>query len=184
MKHAKHSIAALFLISVISCYGPKQAKKQVDRAILEQPGTAAAELRKAFPCTQLAKTDTTVILTDSVVYVDCPQDYAPVTPDTTITVVNNIKVDSMTRFGTTRIVKVPVHLPVKTQVVTKYIHDNTDDAIIKDLAGRLEAMTLQDAKHKGSSDKWFWIAMGELAIIGIGIFLKLKSANLKSLFKR
>lgn len=169
------NISWLIPVTILaSCYGPKQAKKQVDRAILEQPGVAAAELRKAFPCV-IINSDTTTITKDSLVYVDCPDS----------TIITEVWHDTLNQRDTitnrtVRVVRVPVHLPVKTQVVTKYIKDGADEAVIKGLHEQLNAITLKNSQNKGRGDKWFWIAMGLLALHGVWIFLKLKSFNLKS----
>ena len=46
---------------LISCYGPKQAEKQVNKAVKKQPKIAADIIRKSFPCTNVdtvVKTET------------------------------------------------------------------------------------------------------------------------------
>src|SRR4051794_33434030 len=98
---------------LFSCYGPKKAQRQVSKALVKQPTVVAKIARDAFPCVPI-RFDTTITDHDTTVVIECPDfsseegdDYFS-TPDTMVK-----------RNVITRIVKVPVTLPVQTITITR-----------------------------------------------------------------
>jgi len=156
------------LLCLFGCYNSKVAQRQVDKAILKEPQVAATELRKAFPCIILAKVDTVINNRDTTIYLECPD----IIPDTLLLHDTTNITNTITN---TKTIKVPVHLPVQTITVTKYVKDSAEGMIIVSQVQQINDLKLSDAKHKGSSDKWFWIAMGLLVIIGVGVYFKVVS---------
>jgi hypothetical protein len=158
--------AAIALLALsIGCYGPQQAARQVDRAILEQPAVAAGELRRAFPFAT-GHTDTVTVTQDSLVLIDCPE--MATVHDTVINSLHDTLI-------TVRHIKVPVHLPVEIRYITQYVKDKADSVVILSLQADLNRIRLADAVHKGLSDKWKWIAICCMILLGAGIVLRIKS---------
>ena len=141
----------IIILLFASCNATKQAAKDekktvkfINRAIKISRVTAAKVTRDSFPCTDLFRTDTTLIVLDSTVYVDCPDyhiaDSGKMVHDTTT--VNN--------KATVKYIKVPVHIPVRTQIITKYFEDSA-----KVLIAQKEVATVNQEllKYKGKAER-------------------------------
>lgn len=146
-------IMAIVIITALlsSCYTQKKATDQVNKANDNFPEIVAKLARDKYPCTDLLKPDTAVIFKDTVIYVDCPD---------TATIANSpfevIRTDTVNKV-ITKTIRVPVHLPIQVQTITKWYEDS---AKLK-LAG-IQINTLQKdndrlaAKLKART-KWMWI---------------------------
>ena len=108
-----------FIVFVWSCspsYKAHRAGKLVNKAMRVSKPTVAQITRDSFPCITTAS-DTVSVISDSVVYIDCPQnnnnmeDYTGKDSMRTNTVLN-------------KIIKVPVHLPIRTIRITERIEDS------------------------------------------------------------
>lgn len=88
----------------------------MEKAYAKDAAAVADFARENFPCTDLLKNDTTFIIQDSTIYIDCPETKAAdyFTVYNTDTVWQKI----------TKTVKVPVNLPVKTFTITRYWEDS------------------------------------------------------------
>jgi hypothetical protein len=157
------AIAATFLF--YGCYTQKKATEQISKAAYKYPAVVAEMTRKLYPCTVLLKTDTITTQKDSTVYVDvdCPDmpvngtqtDYAGAD---TVTVV---------RYATktqTKVVRVPVTLPVVTKTVVRYFEDSAKIFVAQNsLAKSQAAVSALEVKVK-SRGKWFLWALALLAV--------------------
>lgn len=106
----------ILIIALSSCskYTQEKAITDVNKANDKYPAPVADWLRGKYPC--ITKASDTVLLTkDSVIYIECPD-----LPDVVHVVDPNIP-DTVVR---TKIIKVPVTLPIRTQLITKYIEDS------------------------------------------------------------
>ncbi len=91
------------------------AKQLMDKAEKKNPAIVAEYARDKYPCTDLLKPDTAILYRDTTVYIDCP-DSIPATFETVrVDTVNNTVVKT---------VRVPVTLPIRTQIITKYYEDS------------------------------------------------------------
>lgn len=171
----KHLLLILIISGFFSCskYTEQLAEKDLTKAYVNYPVKTAEKTRGWFPCIT-KQSDTVLVTKDSTVYIDCPDlptiIHEPGSTDTII--VHNI-------------VKVPVNLPVRTQVITKYIEDSakikTMQSTIdeKDKAAARDEVTIKVLQNnldemKSKRDKWrtrFFILAG---IFAVAILLRIK----------
>jgi len=142
-------LLAGFLILCAILLSCTSAKKMVEKAYAKDPNAVAEIARDKFPCTVLLKTDTTTMVRDSVVFIDCPEQ--PIQPgqifhDTLINVVS----------GGVRTVRVPVHLPIEIKYVNRYFEDSAKIRLITadrdKWAGKVDRLEGSLAWYR----KWFW----------------------------
>lgn len=108
----------LFLLALLSgCYTAKKATEQVNKADSKYPEIVAKIARDKYPCTDLLKPDTTIIYSDSIVFIDCPE---VVSNEYTNGKTDTIRINNVLY----RTVKVPVTMPVKTVYLTKWYEDS------------------------------------------------------------
>lgn len=165
-------------VILLSCNTPKQATKAVQRLMIRQPGAAAEEFRRLVPCRELALIDTAWVVSDSLIYVECPEWDEPTTdiprPNNGTAGEYIARVDTVTRV-VRKTVRVPVLLPVKTSYITKYVKDWADSLVIVDLNKRLTDQVLKASDLRGKFNMWKWIAIGLMAVIGVWGIFKIKS---------
>lgn len=146
---------------LLSCTTPRQ---MVEKAYAKDPNAVAEIARDKFPCTVLLKTDTTTMVRDSVVFIDCPEQ--PVQPgqifhDTLINVIS----------GGVRTIRVPVHLPIETRYVNKYFEDSAKIRMITadrdKYASQVDRITGSRAWYR----KWFWWLLVALTV-SVGIHVR------------
>jgi len=167
MRYSKtYSRAATIVMAALlwaSCNPAKIAMRQVDHAILTQPAIAAAELRKAFPCTILSKIDTVINNHDTTIWVECPGAVHDTLTDVLTDTINHTIVKTNT-------IRVPVTLPIQVKTVTKYVKDSADNAVYE---GRIATLTKDLEKYRGRSEKrgalnlWLIIACAVLLVLNI-----------------
>ena len=108
----------IIILLFASCNATKQSAKHLNKAFKKDRVYVAKVTRDSFPCTDLLKTDTMLIVLDSTVYVDCPDYHIA---DSGKMVYDTIKYPYKETY---KYIKVPVHLPVRTQIITKYFEDS------------------------------------------------------------
>jgi len=150
------ALLVLVVALAISCTTPRQ---MVEKAYVKDPNAVAEIARDKFPCTVLLKTDTTTMVRDSVVFIDCPEQ--PVQPgqifhDTLINVVS----------GGVRTVRVPVHLPIEIKYVNRYFEDSAKIRLITADRDKWASKVDQLEGSRAWYRKWFWwlviICIGQL----------------------
>lgn len=109
----------LFIAVVVilaSCYTSDKATKQVNKADSKFPEVVAKLARDKYPCTELLKNDTAIIFKDTTIWIDCPD-----------TIKGNdfevIRFDTINKV-ITKTIRVPVTLPVRTEIVTRWYEDS------------------------------------------------------------
>lgn len=159
----------LIIFILASCNSTKQAAKHLNKAFKKDAALVARVTRDSFPCTELLKTDTTFVVTDSTVYVDCP-DYSNIS--------DTIKVhDTMrSQIVTTKFIKVPVKLPVKTMYVNRWFEDS---AKIKLANNDLTKIVKSRDEYKGKAERrgklilWLIVAIAILTATNVLTIRKL-----------
>lgn len=114
----RYLIIILTAILFSGCYNAQKATEQVNKADSKFPEIIAKLARDKYPCTDLLKNDTAVIYKDTLVYIECP--------DTSVTNNNPFEVlrtDTVNKV-ITKTIRVPVTLPIRTQVITKWFEDS------------------------------------------------------------
>lgn len=106
----------IFILLFSSCYTAQKATDQVNKADSKFPEVVAKLARDKYPCTDLLKSDTAVIFVDSLIYIDCPDTAQIGTYET-------IRTDTV-NHTVTKTIRVPVTLPIRTQVITKWFEDS------------------------------------------------------------
>lgn len=175
----------LFLLILIlsGCYTAKKAEQQVNKADSKYPEIVAKLARDKYPCTDILKPDTAVIWKDTTIYIDCPDtltttDFGIVRYDT----INNI---------ITRIVKVPVTLPVRIQTITKWYEDSAklklaaiEQTKLKNENTELATTVKNQTKKIANKNKelWIWraIALAFIAWQIIRLWKSLTTIKIKS----
>jgi len=110
-------ITACLICIVSMLSGCRSAEKLIGKAMIKDSDKVADFTRKQFPCI-VTKSDTLVLLKDTTILIDCPDepnrvpsvDY--VTPNDTIV------------FDKFKVVKVPITLPVRYITITKSVEDS------------------------------------------------------------
>ena len=159
--YLKTILTMLLMSSMIGCYTPKKALKELNKALDKQPNAVAEFTRKEFPCIDL-KNDTVTKVEYEFLEVACPG-----------VVTEPVKLDTVfvTKNKTYYVEKQKIiAIPSKTIYITKTIEDS---AKIKVIAGQL-ANVMKDRdyyekKQSRSSDwiKWLLIALGCSVILNI-----------------
>lgn len=143
---------------LFSCYTPKKAEKELNKAITNYPELSAKITRDAFPCTDL-KSDTLVMWQDSVIFVDCP-DYSYPKRDTIIKV--NILTNTVTKK-----VKVPVTIPAKTLYITKTVEDSAKILLAQAAKDKtVEALREMEDKNDTKKSVIWWLII--LLLLSLG----------------
>lgn len=108
-------ILILGCVLLFSCqpYPVSKAIMQVNKANDTYPATVAEMTRKWYPCIT-TKSDTTVLVKDSVIYIECPE----ITP---IPASDYVGTDTVIQVKT---VRVPVNLPVRYVTIKEKIEDS------------------------------------------------------------
>ena len=155
-----------------SCSLAKRAAKHIEKAYKLDPATVAKIARDKFPCTELLKTDTLTEVTDSIIYVDCPDnngsDYAD----------GQIRHDTLLIRGVSGQIRIPVHIPIQTKTIFKYFEDSAKILLLNSdlkVNGKIiKDLTDGNTKLKSKLNWWRGFA-------AIGIILLLISAFLNYL---
>jgi hypothetical protein len=164
-------IIAILFAGCTPKYTPEKALEQVNKANDKYPSPVAGWLRMKYPCITKAA-DTVITSKDSVVYVDCPDLPTIIRePGNTDTVIQT----------QTKIVRVPVTLPVRTQTITLKIEDSAKIKVMAEEIGQNKiALSKLQQKYddmKDSRDWWRKVALILagliLAYVGLRIFTKI-----------
>lgn len=153
----------LLIVILASCNSTKQAAKHLGKAFKKDAAFVARVTRDSFPCTQLLKTDTTFVVTDSTIYIDCPN-YSNIS-DT-----KEIHDTLRSQIVTTKFIKVPVKLTVKTMFVNKWFEDSAKIKLANnDLLkiGKLRDEYKGKAERRGKLILWLLIAVATLTATNV-----------------
>lgn len=91
----------------------------MDKAEKKDATIVAKYARDKYPCKDLLKNDTAIIWKDTTIYIDCP-DTSRIGNDFEVIVT---KTDTVNKT-VIRTVRVPVTMPVRTQVISKWYEDS------------------------------------------------------------
>lgn len=117
------AIASMVMIILNSCYTPKKADKQINKALQHYPDKVATIARNAFPCVPL-KSDTVISYIDTIIQVT----------DTIIERKND------TIFAKVQI-KSPVTIQQKIVTIIKKVEDSAKIYLLKKQIGNLQIDT-------------------------------------------
>lgn len=153
----------LIILLFASCNATKQAAKHLNKAFKKDRVYVAKATRDSFPCIELLRTDTALVVLDSVVYVECP-DYS--------NVVNKVTHDTSFIKGVNKTIRVPVYIPVQTKIITKYFEDSAKIFIAQKETAKANVET---EKYKNKSQRRgnfiTWLIVAILALIATTILL-------------
>ena len=110
------SMAVIAVIGLFGCDTTKRAERRQAQILRTHPNVAMVAIRKIAPCVNL-KSDTTIVMVDTTVLVDCPDWRDTSTAYFTVhdtAFFNNIII---------RKIKVPVTIPAKIITIVKEIED-------------------------------------------------------------
>ena len=156
----------LIILVFSGCYTAEKAARQVNKANYKHPEVVAKLARDIYPCTDLLKDDTTIFLRDTLIYIECPDN---ITPDKTYEVV---RYDTLNKT-ITKIVRVPVNLPIITQVVTKWYEDSAKLKIASIQAIKLTADNESLQGKLSRRTKYLWWLLALCIGLTVWIFRKL-----------
>lgn len=123
-------LLSVLAISLFSCSALRRterkkqhAEKKIIKALKKSRISVAKLTRDTFPCSDLLKTDTTVFVYDSLIYIECP-DYET----------GKVKHDTLytDTAGTVKTILVPYHLPIKIKIIDRWFEDSAKISIYKD----------------------------------------------------
>ena len=134
-----------YLILIILLAGCSSAKELMDKAEKKDATIVAEYARAKYPCKDLLKPDTAVIWKDTTVYIDCPDTIKGNDFEVIVT-----KTDTVNNT-TVRTVRVPVNMPVRTQVITKWYEDS---AKLKINQVQINSLQEDTAKLRAHVDSW------------------------------
>lgn len=163
-------LAVLAFLMVLLFSGCSTAKELLDKAEKKDPAIVAKYARDKFPCTDLLKPDTLTVYQDSLVYIDCPSEGTDI-----ITFVDtlNTRVPGKT-------IRVPVNIPVRTQIVTKWYEDSAKlrlAAIDRDACNKInQKLTADNEKLAGkvkTRTKYLWWLLALCIGLTVWTFRKL-----------
>lgn len=141
-----------YLILLILLAGCSSAKELMDKAEKKDATIVAEYARQKYPCKDLLKPDTAVIWKDTTVYIDCPDTIKGNDFEVIVT-----KTDTVNKT-TVRTVRVPVNMPVRTQVITKWYEDSAKQKIcavqIANLGVQITNLQRDTASLTASRDNW------------------------------
>ena len=158
-------IALLIIAWFSSC---STAKELIDKAEKKDPAAVAAYTRDKYPCKDLLKPDTAIIWKDSVIYIECPAN----TNTNEFEVVRTIT-DTVNKV-IVKTVRVPVNMPVRTQVITKWYEDSAKLKINAVQISRLQTDTAQLRSErdryytkaaKRGKENWIWRIIASFFIV-------------------
>lgn len=162
--YLKTILTMLLMSSMIGCYTPKKAIKELNKAYNKQPNTVAEFTSQKFPCTEL-KSDTVTKVEYDFLEVACPGLVTEPLQIDTIFVTKNSK--PKTYYIQKQKI---ISIPSKTIYITKTIEDS---AKIKAISGQLANVMIDRdyylQKQDRSSDwiKWLLIALGCSVVLNI-----------------
>lgn len=159
----KYLIALVFLSG---CYTAEKAARQVNKANYKHPEVVAKIARDFYPCTDLLKDDTTIFLRDTLIYIECPDN---ITPDSKF---ETVRFDTLNKT-ITKIVRVPVNMPIITQVVTKWYEDSAKLKIASIQAIKLTADNESLQSKLARRTKYLWWLLALCIGLTVWIFIKL-----------
>ena len=134
----------IIILLFASCNATKQSAKHLNKAFKKDRVYVAKVTRDSFPCTELFRTDTAFVYTDSTVWIECPDyhiaDSGKMVHDTT-TVYNK---------ATVKYIKVPVRIPITTRFINNWWEDSS-----KIVIAYKERATANDeaAEYKGKAQR-------------------------------
>lgn len=190
MKNRKYIWWALIVIglywtaaALTGCYTAKKAEQQVNKANDHFPGVVAKLARDKYPCTDLLRPDTAILYRDTLVYIDCP-DSIPATFE----VVRRDTINNLV----TKTVRVPVNLPIRERIITKWYEDSAKLKLAQIALNRLQAdtarlqariTTLQAQSKRRGMENWIWRAIAITLIVwqGIKLWNRMTTIKMKSI---
>ena len=158
----------IIIICFISC---NTAKQLIDKAEKKDPAAVAAYTRDKYPCTDLLRPDTAVIWKDTTIYVDCPDQAANPYEVIRYDTINNVITQVVPVIKT---VRVPVNMPVRTQVISKWYEDSAKLKINAVQISRLQTDTAQLRSErdryyakaaKRGKENWIWRIIASFFIV-------------------
>lgn len=170
-----------YLLILLILAGCSSAKELMDKAEKKDPAIVAKYARDKYPCTDLLKPDTAIIYQDSVVYIDCPEN---------TTMFETVRTDTVNNV-ITKIVRVPVNMPVQVKTITKWYEDSAKLKIASERAMVYEKSIqklqtscdkLEGKVARKSKENWIWRIIA-LVLIGWTVFRfwnKLTTIKVKS----
>lgn len=172
-------IIGIVIMCFSSCYNSKKATEQVNKANDKFPEVVAKVARDKYPCTEVLKPDTTVVYSDSLVFVEveCPD---------TIKTETVVKVDTVNNV-ITKTIRVPVNMPVQTKYITQYFEDSAKLFLLTQSINKANAAneklqasndTLQKKVSRKSKENWIWRV---IALVFIGLFVWRKYQQLTTI---
>jgi hypothetical protein len=157
----------LLIFILVSCNSTKQAARHLNKAFKKDAALVARVTRDSFPCTELLKTDTTFVVTDSTVYVECP-DYSNISDTMHDTLRSQIFTPSgINSKGNAAFIpkRVQIKVPVKTMYVNRWFEDS---AKIKLANNDLSKIGKSRDEYKGKAQRrgklilWLFVAVAIL----------------------
>ena len=155
------SMVVIAAIGLFGCDTAKRAERRQAQILRTHPNVAMVAIRKIAPCVDL-KSDTTIVMVDTTVLVDCP-DWSDTATAKYFTVhdtafFNNIII---------RKIKVPVTIPSKTITIVKEIEDLSK---VVELDNKLtvsdKKIEVLQAKVKGKNKVILWLI---IFLVGLSI---------------
>ena len=149
-------VAFILIVTLSSCFTSHKADKELKAIQDKYPEKVAEYARSKYPCVTV-DSSVQIITQDSVVYIDCPDYNPPAQEYGRDTVV--IKVP-----GETKVIRVPVHVPI--QYITKTI-------TIRDMADSFHYAKLHAAdltkignleKYNSRKKTWLWV-LGSISLL-------------------
>lgn len=120
-------LLSIICISAIlfSCYTDRKATEQITKAILKKPALTADLTRKAFPCITTSS-DTTIVTTDTIINVDCP-DTTKATEATEYFTIHDTTIKRITKT-----IKVPITIQLPSKIIVQKVKDSADILVLND----------------------------------------------------
>lgn len=150
---------------MMSCNTEKKLTAKAESFTTKFPKKALPFFREKFPCVE-TKSDTTIFLTDTTFYVDCPDTSAAQYFTLHDTLVTNI-------YHPGKTMKVPVTLPQKVVTVVKTIEDLSRikeiDILLQD---EIKKADICEAKNKTKGKVILWLIV---FLVGLSVPYILKA---------
>lgn len=162
--YLKTILTMLLMSSMIGCYTPKKALKELNKALDKQPNAVAEFTRKEFPCIDL-KNDTVTKVEYEFLEVACPGVVTEPKQIDTIFVTKNSK--PKTYYVEKQKI---IAMPSKTIYITKTIEDSAKIKMLSEqLSNVIKDRDYYEKKQSRSSDwiKWLLIALGCSVVLNI-----------------
>lgn len=165
-RQVAYCLAACILL--FSCYTAKRADKDLDKVQVHYPEKIATYARDKNPCVTV-KVDTVALVSDSLVYVDCPDNNGSATE-----YAGHDTIYEKLQSGR-KTITIAFRIPVKTYTITKVVEDSAKIKIYQleviRLNQRVGVLTGENIKleskvaRRGNQELWLLI----LVLVSVGI---------------